>query len=144
MAMMVCSSGRSAAFRSCSTYFSKAMVLPLMISLSVAVAEIVFLTGSSVMLFKLVSCVCVPASDASVKRVLIMVASGSLNKVLTKSFVFLMAFAVGDMYFSNRYCGKYIRLLKVPMEALSSSAKFMRISSKDRHASIMVLGLFIC
>ncbi len=30
------------------------------------------------------------------------------------------------------------------MEALSSSAKFMRISSKGRHDSIMVLGLFIC
>jgi hypothetical protein len=71
-----------------------------------------------------------PVIFASAKRDLIKVASVSENKVLAKSFVFLIAFAVGDKYFSNRYGGKYIRLLKTPMEALSSSAKFRRSSSK--------------
>ena len=82
--------------------------------------------------------------DAYAKRALTNVASGSENKVLANSFTFFIAFAVGAKYFSNKYGGRYIRLLKIPMEALSSLAKFISISSKGRHDSAMLLGLFNC
>ena len=145
---MVCSSGSSAAMRSCSTYFSKAVALLFIISLRSLVADIVSLTGCSVMSIGVsldpASCALVLVRNACAKRALITVASDSENKVLAKSFTFFIALAVGAKYFSSRYGGKYIRLLKKPIEALSSSAKLIRISSKGRHDSAMLLGLFNC
>jgi hypothetical protein len=121
MAIIVCSSGSSAALRSCSTYFCKAVSLLLMMSLRSMVAATVFDTGCSVISFETVSCVLVLVRDACAKRDLIMVASCSENNLLAKSFFCFVAFAVGAKYLSNRYGGKYIRLLNVPMEALSVS-----------------------
>ena len=138
---MVSSLGSSAALRNCSTYFSMVVSLLLTISLSSVIAASVSFTGCSV---TSAGVSITFAMDASVKRALTIVASVSENRVLANSFIFLIAFAVGARYFSNRCGGKYIKLLNTPMVALSSSAKFMRISSRDLLASIMLLGMFSC
>jgi hypothetical protein len=130
MAIIVCSSGSSAALLSCSTYFCKAHSLLIMMSLRFMVAAFVFDTGCSGISFETVSSVLALVRDACAKRDLMMVASCSENNLLAKSFICFIAFAVGAKYISTRCGGKYIRYLNVPIEALSVSSKFLSISPR--------------